>query len=359
VERQPSIYISPYLASSVLLSNVGGLFFFFFPGVRFYIRLYLYLSISIDLSQMLIIIVQACRVYSLPLSKLASLTRHHQTTATPQRMDVSTTKNPLPSTREFVDNLITELAGFNSASYSADVDELDQPRTQTAPPEKQTRNPLSGLSAPQLARVKPLMLALHCLFPNDLLPALDILDRGLVQRLVCSDQVDAMSASDQDQAISTDSPSECVNPAPVNGQLLPREDFFLVASASIAPPHGAAPSAFATQEPEKGYEVRLHAWNCTCPTFALSAFRDLASRLDHSTEHHSPAAMLRDRDDTAVYPFGGTLTCDRDRGSPPVCKHALACVLFARCPGLFGADGDGKRVVSMEELAGWCAGWGG
>jgi hypothetical protein len=78
--------------------------------------------------------------------------------------------------------------------------------------------------------------------------------------------------------------------------------------------------------------------------------------------------MLRDRDDgpasasaSAVYPFGGTLTCPTDRDSPPACKHILACVLFARCPGLFGDGGDDGRGVdvSMEELAGWCAGWGG
>ncbi|KAJ5216458.1 uncharacterized protein N7498_002865 [Penicillium cinerascens] len=274
-------------------------------------------------------------------------------------MDASTTKNPLPSTRAFVDNLIAELASFNSASPNTNGNELDKPRTQTALPEKQTQNPLSVLSAPQLARVKPLMLSLHCIFPNDLLPALDILDRGLVQRLVRADQVDAMAVSDQEQAKSTDSPSDLHSPCSNDGQVILREDIFLVTSASTAPPHGAASSAFATQDPEKGYEVRLHAWNCTCPTFALSAFRDLASRLDYSPEHHSRVANLRDLDDTVVYPFGGTLTCATDRESPPVCKHILACILFARCAGLFGADGDGRRAISMEELAGWCAGWGG
>jgi hypothetical protein len=74
--------------------------------------------------------------------------------------------------------------------------------------------------------------------------------------------------------------------------------------------------------------------------------------------------LLHDRDANAnanvlpVYPFGGTLTRDTDKGSPPACKHILACILFARCPGLFGQYGDGK-LVSLEEMAGWCAGWGG
>lgn len=61
----------------------------------------------------------------------------------------------------------------------------------------------------------------------------------------------------------------------------------------------------------------------------------------------------------ACYGFGGTLTRESARVSPPVCKHLLACVLMARCPGVFGAREESKRVVSVDELAGFCAGWGG
>jgi hypothetical protein len=56
---------------------------------------------------------------------------------------------------------------------------------------------------------------------------------------------------------------------------------------------------------------------------------------------------------------GGTLARGTARVSPPTCKHILACILHARCPELFGVDADGKFIVSKEELAGWCAGWGG
>lgn len=58
--------------------------------------------------------------------------------------------------------------------------------------------------------------------------------------------------------------------------------------------------------------------------------------------------------DSYGYSFGGTLT--RSTSSQPVCKHLLACILMGRCPGLVG---EGVRVVSVEELAGLCAGWGG
>lgn len=246
-----------------------------------------------------------------------------------------------------MDSLLTEMAAFN---LPATGNNLEPPRTHQ---DRQPQNPLSRLPASELSKVKPLMLTLHCLFPNDLLPALDILDRGLVRRLVRADSPDPTptvpgeaQGTSQEPELGTDQPP-------------PMEDMFLVISASAARPCSAAPpSASTTYEPEKAYEVRLHAWNCTCPTFALSAFRDLASGLDFSAARpSSPAERLHDQGPVA-YPFGGTLTCATDRDSPPVCKHILACALFARCPGLFGATGDGRCVVFMEELAGWCAGWG-
>jgi hypothetical protein len=148
------------------------------------------------------------------------------------------------------------------------------------------------------SNLKPLMLTLHCLFPNDLLPALDILDRKLVRRII----------------------SEI-------------DDIFIVISAS--------PS-------QKGYEVRLRAWNCSCPTFTLSAYRD------QLPVNPNPA----NEQNELAYPFGGTLARGTARVSPPTCKHILACILQARCPELFGVDGEDGFPVSMEELAGWCAGWG-
>ncbi|KAG0157985.1 hypothetical protein PDIDSM_5497 [Penicillium digitatum] len=176
--------------------------------------------------------------------------------------------------------------------------------------------PAGGLSKTQ----KPLMLTLHCLFPNDFLPALDILDRKLVRQLVRSDQYATSLETVQ-------------------------EDFFLVISASIPPSCSGSSVPFQ----EKGYEVRLRAWNCSCPTFTLSAYRD--SQL--------PAKRPTNEQNQLAYSFGGTLARGTARVSPPTCKHILACILHARCPELFGADGDGRFAVSKEELAGWCAGWGG
>ncbi|KAJ5911061.1 uncharacterized protein N7473_000364 [Penicillium subrubescens] len=336
-------------------------------------------------------------------------------------MEQESNLHNLPSSAGFIDRLINELARFQADLPRNTPAELDPPRTQSTHQPKPPQNALSRLSPSQLARVKPLLLTLHCLFPNDLLPALDILDRRLVQRLVVrGDKVNAVpsaSASTQEghpgnnKEIQHDESNTAINQTTLDDtkpEDTLKEDLFLflVTSASSAPayPIGAAPASSTTtststyttiQQPQKVYEVRLNAWNCTCPTFTLSTFRDLESRLHFvskpdpipsprfkfSSPPPSNTAMLRDRDDgsaftsaptfastsapesaSAVYPFGGTLTCPTDRDSPPACKHILACVLFARCPGLFG-DGDDDEDrgvdVSMEELAGWCAGWGG
>ncbi|KAJ5937151.1 hypothetical protein N7454_004806 [Penicillium verhagenii] len=269
-------------------------------------------------------------------------------------MEASTPQQISP-TAIFVDNLIQELAEFQSLTTHAD--EHDPPRTQ-GPHEREQPNPLSSLPASHIIRVKPLMLTLHCLFPNDLLPALDILDRRLVRRLVREERIEITTVPRQDDGSTAEHQNtEQAETSYTSAHKSSLEDVFFVISASTAPLHGTPSSAFLTQELIRGYEVRLHAWACTCPTFTLAAFRDIQSRTDVSEETYS-GSELRDCE-PGCYPFGGTLTCVTDWGSPPVCKHILACILLARCPGLFGESEDDRHPVSMQELAGWCAGWGG
>lgn len=160
--------------------------------------------------------------------------------------------------------------------------------------ENESQSPLTRLTPDQLTQVKPLVLTLHCLFPDELLLALDLLDRGLVRRLASEEATSTHKAGG--------------------------ETFFVTSSTASPPGH----------QKGKSYEVRLQAWNCTCPTFSLLEFRDTPPSDERGAGHQL---------------------------SPPVCKHLLACVLSMRCPGLFGR-GD-SRGVSAGELAGLCAGWGG
>jgi hypothetical protein len=162
-----------------------------------------------------------------------------------------------------------------------------------------------------------------------LLPALDVLDRRLVTRFrlaaapSASEQAAAQDISSNDGSTDT--------------------GVYFVRSAQQPSSHSRFTNPLATH-----YEVRPLAWNCSCPAFAFSAFpaRDLPS---------PPITAPKDAETDGEWSFGGLLLA---HAGVPVCKHLLACVLVERCPALF-AEGVEEKVVEREELAGWCAGWGG
>ncbi|RAL05000.1 uncharacterized protein BO80DRAFT_421639 [Aspergillus ibericus CBS 121593] len=264
-----------------------------------------------------------------------------------------------PSTPQFINHLISRLAAYNATPVdnNHDLEHRSLARHQPRP------TAFSTLPASQTTEVKAIMLTLHCLFPNELLLALDILDRGLMNRFVRNDNTTTTTTTSPTQTKDTDT-------------------FHVLSAATLthSPDHVRStsnPQSLSHMDanlPPKGYEVRLHAWNCTCPTFTLSAFRDLGPEV-------SPADTAGDYDDEGEagdvsfpnlhkissdsdptdYSFGGTLTRGSFKSSPPVCKHLLACLLAVRCPGLVGLGEEGVVGVSVGEgeLAGWGAGWGG
>ncbi|KAF2793504.1 hypothetical protein K505DRAFT_325418 [Melanomma pulvis-pyrius CBS 109.77] len=122
------------------------------------------------------------------------------------------------------------------------------------------------------------------------------------------------------------------------------------------------PSRFsASYDSTTTYEVRLTAWNCSCPAFAFAAFpstfSDLSIPAHESHEEQSgggnAALDMRKRQKDAAWSFGGV---SLGPGIPPVCKHLLACVLVERC-AMFAGFLEEKEV-SVDEAAGWAAGWG-
>lgn len=167
----------------------------------------------------------------------------------------------------------------------------------------QSANPLRDASP----EVRNLFLTLYALYEKELLPALDLLDRGLVTRLKVSN---------------------------ANLRLL------LVRSAQQ---HNTRNSAC---EHVNYYEVRLDAWSCSCPAFTFSAFP--AAR-QHSVEPSARSDSAANGKDCL---FGGL-----SRGTDlPICKHLLACALVEH--GHMFAHLVDERDVSAEEIAGWAAGWG-
>lgn len=180
-----------------------------------------------------------------------------------------------------------------------------------APPigSQPANNPLRDVSP----EARNILLTLYALFEKELLPALDLLDRGLVTRL----------KSDNDLRHSTST-------------------LLLVRSAQQ---HNTRTSAY---EHVNYYEVRLDAWSCSCPAFTFSAFPAVARQAasDAPSSDNANAANWKG------WLFGGL-----SRGTDlPICKHLLACFLVEHCQ-MFAHFVD-EREVSVEEIAGWAAGWG-
>lgn len=207
--------------------------------------------------------------------------------------------------------------------------------TIASPPDSTTvpANPLQSASpATQKA-----LLTLHVLFPNELLPALDLLDRGLVTRFT----VAGPEQNAEPESTSGDA-RECRGRKPTAA--------YYVRSAQPQP-HNRHRAAAATNT--VSYEVRLESWSCSCPAFAFAAF---PAASDGAGLFLPPELMDRDvvpvANGTDDWSFGG-LTRGADM---PACKHLLACVLLERCE-IFRHLAV-EQEVSVEELAGWAAGWG-
>ena len=218
--------------------------------------------------------------------------------------------------------------------------------------------------------VKKQLLSLQVLFPNELLPALDLLDRRLVTcfRIGLEESDSTNSTNTMTTAPTAPDVQMQDNNEPSNNTIDPRNGpppqlqsldttdiVYYVRSAQ------QRSSRFSTSyDSTTSYEVRLRAWNCTCPAFAFAAFPSVHPEplipLYTPTEdmefhgEHVEAEKKKAREWT----FGGV---SLGEGMPPVCKHLLACVLAERCNRIFGECVEQRRV-SVETAAGWAAGWG-
>lgn len=304
----------------------------------------------------------------------------------------------LPTSRSFLTQLLNSLS---SLPQHVDVDTTSS-------------NPLS--SVPNAAKKQ--LLSLQVLFPNEFVPALDLLDRRLVTRFrlpgahpreseaaaesqrppppphaedarnladsVAQPSNDHTAAFAQqngshvEQSVANASPSHiavsnvpCAPPSPQSEDQI-MSDITTADNQPAIHPHNQyntvyyvrsaqhRTSRFTTSfDTTTSYQVRLHAWNCSCPAFAFAAFPAL---------HPEPsiAAYEAGEDDgrwvddnttseiKCEWSFGGV---SLGNGMPPVCKHLLACVLADKCSGIFGAFVE-ERHVSVDEAAGWAAGWG-
>jgi hypothetical protein len=239
----------------------------------------------------------------------------------------------IPSTRALLTSLIATLATSTSHAHGSS-------------------NPLSDASE----NTKATLLTLHTLFPTDLLPALDLLDRGLVTRFVLA------SASDtEQQAINPKEPDQNQSQNQDSHHRNRKQTLSYYVRTSQQAKHSSrfsrshhATTAAATVQGTTSYEVHLTAWNCSCPAFAFAAFpADLASEDSNGSEGTGDDGTFGENwhwEDG--WRFGGLTRGDR----VPACKHLLACVIAEHCGGFEGLVEE--REVGVGEVAGWAAGWG-
>jgi hypothetical protein len=232
-----------------------------------------------------------------------------------------------------------------------------------------------------------LLTTLHVLFPALVLPALDLLDRGLVARVVLAAAADLEKEKKKKQ--QQDQRQQCERQLQGERQHANDDDaaaaddnrrrdcaaFYLVGSTSAAAAAGKQPGARerrrrwdgtgdgdghggAGRAPAAGYVVRLGAWSCSCAAFAFAAVRGEEGSAAVKWEREGDEGGLRtaapgmEEGADAGWSFGGLSLDGWAAGEGvPVCKHLLACVLAERWSAALGRYVVERRV-GKEEMAG-------
>lgn len=188
---------------------------------------------------------------------------------------------------------------------------------------------------------KSLLLTLHCLFPSEFLPALDLLDRQLVRRYISVLPSTPLAGEAVVESLRSQHDQGHRHPD--------RAVVYYVRSSQQRTRHQAASRHDALGA---SYEVRTRAWNCTCPAFALAAFAGQTSRgLDWDRDGgsgHVESGQEGDDDGTQCNEWLGGLALG---SQVPICKHLLACVLVERCRGL--DEYVETTTIGKAEMAGW------
>jgi hypothetical protein len=251
---------------------------------------------------------------------------------------------------QFVTTLFNELAVIKPPRHQGNASHGFE--ANAWPPGREEGTVLSSLAGEGLSRAKSLLLTLHCLFPSELLLALDIIDKRLLTRVIILEEEEEAKKSnnaayDSNTRRSRRSSGIAHDYSEGHGSRRQVEEIYYAKSTSV------------TRGIPKSYEIRLHAWNCTCPAFVLNIF----GVAGHSAVYNSTDTLPEEPNESCqwwfdrnAFRFGGTLTRNSGPLNHAVCKHILACVLSSQCPSLFEHGIRETRVVSSAELAGLCGG---
>ncbi|KJZ72027.1 hypothetical protein HIM_08588 [Hirsutella minnesotensis 3608] len=253
-------------------------------------------------------------------------------------------------------------------------------------------SPPSGPDDPGAAR-RWLLLTLHVLFPDVVLPALDLLDRRLVSRVsMAAEETGPPAGRNRDGSESSTGVRDCRRDSyacepdnhgtlaldtvehPASRRLLtcPSRCPHLYVVQSLASTMGRPRGGREGASPPKIHVVHLDAWSCSCANFALAAFgsqseAEMSLFKPRTSSSPRPAPLSPTSEDLPslggqgvgceTTSFFGGMSIDRrsSRGeNMPCCKHLLACVLAEVWSGVNDLIDD--RTVSKYELAGIAAG---
>lgn len=191
------------------------------------------------------------------------------------------------------------------------------------------------------------LLTLHVIFPSLLLPALDLLDRGLVTRLIVANPTQATTS--HTSHVPQDNEAE-----PVHGQLTDRDlvgqeatnyskDQICMYSVQSAASTASRGRRRHIPQASKSYAVHLDAWSCNCGGFALDAY-----------SNYDVTSINEQLQGSSISPGGfGSLGMDARLGLQedfPCCKHLLACLLAEKWRGVPRGHVE-DRYITKEELA--------
>ncbi|KAK4455059.1 ubiquitin carboxyl-terminal hydrolase family protein [Podospora aff. communis PSN243] len=264
---------------------------------------------------------------------------------------------PLPNPRALLISLLDAITNIP-------LNPIPPPTTSSKPikTEDDSKNNKKSIApaANALTRVpashRHLLITLHVLFPSTLLPALDLLDRGLVVRLT----LDATLTKGELPKSELTKPEKEENkpnlePSGLNTEEEKPPSFYLVHSAQNSGGNSNRRRHRGEAGTGKAYIVRLGAWNCTCAAFAFAGFPvggggdgeevvEVGEGMDVDVE---PGEV----EEEERLSFGGFTVDDGTEEGPPVCKHILACLLGERWGEALG-DHVVERRVGREEMAG-------
>lgn len=271
----------------------------------------------------------------------------------------------LPTPRDFLTSLLDTLASATVSSPHSHNHNHNQTPASAGGGDRQESNnnnsnppsnPLKHLSQTSPAH-RALLTTLHAVYPSILLPALDVLDRGLAMRVF-------LTPSPPPHHPPPPHPQKERADAGVEGGRGRGEPTFHIVRSSQY--HHQAQSKQG-QSKQQTYVVRLHAWSCTCAAFAFSAypFEGASSTTATTTTAVSASAATAEQPytispwapsrsaqqdpnrnpnltaDPSLTPdprldFGGLSIDGSGNGGAglaagvPACKHLLACYLAER-----------------------------